>query len=100
MKKLFFFKSSTSSNVAVASPQSNESLSGDGVHGTRKSRSKKAAYEDHIQNQSQTGPCLRKSRSYSSGTVHDSGLLRTRSDSPCSSSSNVSHKHSAPRSSR
>lgn len=108
MKKLFFFKSTTSSSGTsnLAPTQSkekqlnSESSSGEGIQGGRKSRSKKAAYEDQIQNQSQGGPFLRKSRSYSSSTVHDSGLLRTQSDSPCSSSSNVSHKHSASRSSR
>lgn len=106
MKKLFFFKSSTSSNGTnnVAPSQSKEKQlhleksSGDGLQGTHKSRSKKAAYED--QNQSHTSPFLRRSRSFSSGTVHDNGLLRTRSDSPCSSSSNISQKQSVSRSSR
>nr|XP_043634151.1 myosin heavy chain, non-muscle-like [Erigeron canadensis] len=104
MKKLFFFKSSTTSsngtsNLSPKDKQSHsENSSGDGPQGSRKHRSRKAAYEDQIQNQN--GPFLRKSRSYSSGTVHDSGLLRTQSDSPCSSSSNVSQKHCASRSSR
>ncbi|KVI09775.1 myosin-13 [Cynara cardunculus var. scolymus] len=93
MKKLFFFKSSASSNGtnSLASSQSKDKQlhSEKSLEGTCKSRSKKAAYED------QSSPVLRKSRSYSSGTVHDSGLLRTQSDSPCSSSSNFSHKQSA-----
>ncbi|XP_071708064.1 uncharacterized protein [Rutidosis leptorrhynchoides] len=105
MKKLFFFKSSTSSNVTnnVASSQSkdnqtcSENLSGDGLQVSRKSRSKKAVYEDQIQSQSQTSLCLRKSRSYSSGNIRESGLLRTQCDSPCNSSSNVSQKQSVSR---
>ncbi|KAL7611937.1 hypothetical protein Lser_V15G08659 [Lactuca serriola] len=96
MKKLFFFKSSTSNNQAPS--QSKENSFGDGVQDTHKSRSKKAAFED--QNQIQTSPHLRRSRSFSSGTFVDSVMLRTQSDSACSSSSNVSHKQSAPRSSR
>ncbi|XP_071738759.1 uncharacterized protein [Rutidosis leptorrhynchoides] len=115
MKKLFFFASSTSSNATnnVASSQSkekqsySENSSGDGPQGRgRKSRSKKAAYEDQIQIQSQSqsksqnSPLLSKSRSYSSGNLHESGLLRTRSESPCSSSSNVSQKQPVSRSSR
>ncbi|KAI3793397.1 hypothetical protein L1987_36016 [Smallanthus sonchifolius] len=99
MKKLFFFKASTSSNGSNSQAPSpskekqfdSDNSSGDGLQGTRKSRSKKAAaYEDHDPNQ--TGPFLRRSRSYSSGAFHDSGLLRTQSDSPCSSSSNLSQK--------
>ncbi|KAL8210664.1 hypothetical protein R6Q57_005101 [Mikania cordata] len=93
MKKLFFFKSSTSSSETNKEKQlQSENLLGD------KSRSKKAAYED--QNQGQTSPFLKRSRSYSSGTFPDSRLLRTQNDSPCSSSSNISHKKSASRLSR
>ncbi|KAK9049546.1 hypothetical protein SSX86_031485 [Deinandra increscens subsp. villosa] len=92
MKKLFFFKSSTSNNVSKEKQLQSENSSGD------KSRSKKAANEG--QNQDQTSPFLKRSRSYSSGTVHDSRLLRTQSDSPCSSSSNISQKQSASRPSR
>ncbi|KAK1421255.1 hypothetical protein QVD17_23446 [Tagetes erecta] len=54
-----------------------------------------AEYEDH--NQDQSSPFLRRSRSYSSGTFHDGRLIRTQSDSPCSSSSNVSRRQSASR---
>ncbi|KAI3705177.1 hypothetical protein L1987_75411 [Smallanthus sonchifolius] len=104
MKKLFFFKSSSSSNGTNNQSRSKEkqlqseiSLE-DGLQGTRKSRSKKAVCEDQIQDQ--TGPFLRRSRSYSSGAFHDNRLLRTQSDSPCSSSSNVSQKPSAARHSR
>ncbi|KAK9061226.1 hypothetical protein SSX86_018406 [Deinandra increscens subsp. villosa] len=101
MKKLFFFKASTSTdgtNNSVPSPSKEKQLrsensSGDVRQGTRESRSKKAAYEDHDQNR----PSLRRSRSFSSGTFQDCGLLRTQSDSPCSSSSNISQKHSASR---
>ncbi|KAI7752701.1 hypothetical protein M8C21_029234, partial [Ambrosia artemisiifolia] len=107
MKKLFFFKASTSSsgsNNQASSPLKDKQFhsdnsSGDGLQGGRKSRSKKAAYdEDHDQNEN--SPALRRCRSYSSGAFPDVGLLRTRSDSPCSSSSNISHKQSASRSSR
>ncbi|XP_076900097.1 uncharacterized protein LOC143554129 [Bidens hawaiensis] len=88
MKKLFFFKASASNNESnnlVPSPSKE-----------RQSRSKKAAaYEDCIQNQN--NPFLRRSRSYSSGTFPDGGLLRTQTDSPCSSSSNISRKPSASR---
>ncbi|KAJ9539959.1 LOW QUALITY PROTEIN: hypothetical protein OSB04_026465 [Centaurea solstitialis] len=100
MKKLFFFKSSASSNgtnnnLSPSQSKDKQLNSEKSLERTpRKPRSKKAAYED------QNTPVLRKSRSYSSGTVHDSGLLITQSDSPCSSSSNFSHKQSASRSSR
>ncbi|KAI3805412.1 hypothetical protein L1987_27771 [Smallanthus sonchifolius] len=53
----------------------------------------KVANEDQIQDQ--TGPFIRRSRLYSSGAFHDIKLLRTQSDSPCSSSSNVSPKQSS-----
>ncbi|KAI3721344.1 hypothetical protein L2E82_32353 [Cichorium intybus] len=99
MKKLFFFKSSSTSNNLpnnLAPSQSKENLLGDGLQESRKSRSKKAAFEDQNQIQS---PHLRRSRSFSSGSFHDN-LLRTQSDSACSSSSNISHKQCAPRSSR
>ncbi|KAK1409534.1 hypothetical protein QVD17_36060 [Tagetes erecta] len=93
MKKLFFFKASTSNNGPnnLASSPSKDNSSGDGL------RSKKSAYEDH--DQSQNGPFLRRCRSYSSGTFPDRGVLRSQSDSPCSSSSNISQKQSASRSS-
>ncbi|XP_076913883.1 uncharacterized protein LOC143572682 [Bidens hawaiensis] len=88
MKKLFFFKASASNNESnnlVPSPSKE-----------RQSRSKKAAaYEDH--NQNQNNPFLRRSRSYSSATFPDGGLLRNQTDSPCSSSSNISRKPSASR---
>ncbi|KAF5770812.1 hypothetical protein HanRHA438_Chr14g0674721 [Helianthus annuus] len=95
MKKLFFFKGSTSSN---GSSPLKENSSGEGLQGARKSRSKKAAYEDHDQNPS--SPFLRRCRSYSSGAFPDSALLRAQTDSPSSSSSNISQKQSASRSSR
>lgn len=88
MKKLFFFKASTSNNGPnnLAPSPSKDNSSGDGL------RSKKSAYEDD--DQYQTGPYLRRCRSYSSGTFPDSGVLRTQSDSPCSNSSNLSQKQS------
>ncbi|KAJ0816333.1 hypothetical protein HanPI659440_Chr00c15g0727901 [Helianthus annuus] len=100
MKKLFFFKSSTSSNGTNKDKQLQTHNSiGDGLLRTSKSGSKKAAaYEDH--NQDQTGPFLRRSRSYSSAAFLDSRLLRTQNDSPSSSSSNIPQKQSASRSSR
>ncbi|KAI7751206.1 hypothetical protein M8C21_021275 [Ambrosia artemisiifolia] len=106
MKKLFFFKSSSSNGTSNLAPSQSkdkhlqsDNLVGSGLLRTSKSRPKKAAvYEDH--NQDQTGPFLRRSRSYSSAAFLDSRLLRTRSDSPCSSSTNFSQKQSASRSSR
>ncbi|KAL8247635.1 hypothetical protein R6Q59_008851 [Mikania micrantha] len=103
IKKLFFFKASTSineSNSLALSPSKetqlqSENLSGDGLQRPRKSRSKMAAYEDH---HNQTSPFLRRSQSFSSATFNECGLLRTQSDSPCSSSSNISQKRSASRS--
>ncbi|XP_076898189.1 uncharacterized protein LOC143551693 [Bidens hawaiensis] len=107
MKKLFFFKSSTSNNATNnqassqskdKQPQSDNSI-GDGLLRARKSRSKKPTSEDHNQ-QDQTSPFLRRSRSYSSGAFLDGRLPRTQIDSPCSSSSNITQKQTASRSSR
>ncbi|XP_071695183.1 uncharacterized protein [Rutidosis leptorrhynchoides] len=81
VNKLFSFAFSTftngTNNVALSSQSKKRKLEN------------LSAYEvqDQIQIQSQSSPCLKKSRSYSSGTLHES-----ESESPCSSSNNVSQK--------
>lgn len=112
MKKLFFFRSSASSNGNNnPSPQlskdkqvywENPSNSGLKNQATDKFRTKKHVSEYQT---STTSPSLRKSRSYSAGTIHESGLgqrslcfLNNPSGSPCSSK--ISQKESDPRSTR
>lgn len=112
MKKLFFFRSSASSNGSNnPSPQlskdkqvysENPSDSGLKNQATDKFRTKKYVSEYQT---STTSPSLRKSRSYSAGTIHESGLgqkslcfLNNSSGSPCSSK--ISQKQSDPRSTR
>ncbi|KAK2979317.1 hypothetical protein RJ640_013281 [Escallonia rubra] len=102
MKKLFFFRSSASSNgnnSQVSPPSKDKQLHWENPADDNKSRTKKVSGSQTFDN----SPCLRRSHSYSSGTVRDGGLgernyscSNIQNGSPSSSSS---LKRSDPRSS-
>lgn len=81
MKKLLFFRSSTSNNGNDSSPPlSNDKQSHleNSSHGGRKAIDKVKTKKQVSGNQkSSVSPSLRRSRSYSSGSIHEGGLGQT-----------------------
>ncbi|KAG8380717.1 hypothetical protein BUALT_Bualt06G0045000 [Buddleja alternifolia] len=85
MKKLFFFRShsSNSGNNNQLSPPSTD---------------KQVNWEKPTERVNNDGPCLRRSLSFSSGSLYDTGKgLKNQNGSPCRSSRYYSHKQSRSR---
>ncbi|WOG96196.1 hypothetical protein DCAR_0415529 [Daucus carota subsp. sativus] len=81
MKKLLFFRSSTSNNGNDSSPplsNDKQSYLENSSHGGRKAIDKVKTKKQVSGNQkSSISPSLRRSRSYSSGSIHEGGLGQT-----------------------
>ncbi|CAK9142939.1 unnamed protein product [Ilex paraguariensis] len=104
MKKLFFFRSSSSgcgNEIEVPPPSTDKQVYSEKPSDCNMARTKKHVSETQ---KFGTSPCLRRSLSFSSGSIYDGGLgqrnLSNPSGSPCSSSSNIPLKQPGRHSSR